>query len=83
MSEILTEISAGELLDKISILEIKLHKIKDLKLLNEIKKEYEILNKIQFLNFKKSFERAPHNFLMTGKHQRNVYLRLFQEKSKT
>ena len=34
-------------------------------------------------DFKKTFERAPHIFLMTGKHQRNVYLRLFEEKSKT
>ena len=30
MSKILTEISAGELLDKLSILEIKLNKIKNL-----------------------------------------------------
>ena len=44
MSKILTEISEGELLDKISILEIKLSKIKDDILLNEVKKEYEILN---------------------------------------
>ena len=44
MSKILTEISAGELLDKISILEIKLNKIKDQVLLTEAKKEYEILN---------------------------------------
>ena len=29
MSKILTEISAGELLDKLSILEIKLNKIKN------------------------------------------------------
>ena len=44
MKKILTEISAGELLDKISILEIKLNKIKDHVLLNEVKKEYKILN---------------------------------------
>ena len=44
MKKILTEISAGELLDKISILEIKLNKIKDHVLLNEVKKEYEVLN---------------------------------------
>lgn len=42
--KILTEISAGELLDKISILEIKLNKIKDEKSLIEINKEYESLN---------------------------------------
>ena len=40
MSKILTEISAGELLDKISILEIKLSKIKNNDLLKEVKKEY-------------------------------------------
>ena len=42
--KILTEISAGELLDKISILEIKLDKIKDKENLQEINKEYKSLN---------------------------------------
>ena len=41
--KILTEISAGELLDKISILEIKIDKIKDKNDLNEIHKEHKIL----------------------------------------
>ena len=41
--KILTEISAGELLDKISILEIKLDKIKDKESLIEINKELESL----------------------------------------
>ena len=50
MEKILTEISAGELLDKISILEIKLNKIKDHVLLNEVKKEYEILNETKSKN---------------------------------
>ena len=45
--KILSEVSAGELLDKISILEIKLKKIKDKNNLKEIKKEYKILQKIQ------------------------------------
>ena len=45
--KILSEISAGELLDKISILEIKLKKIKDKNNLKEIKKEYKILQKIK------------------------------------
>ena len=45
--KILSEISAGELLDKISILEIKLEKVKNLDLQKEIKKEYKILKKIQ------------------------------------
>jgi len=42
--KILTEISAGELLDKISILEIKLDNIKDKESLIEINKEHESLN---------------------------------------
>lgn len=45
--KILSEISAGELLDKISILEIKLEKIKNTDLQKEIKKEYKILKEIQ------------------------------------
>ena len=58
MSEILAEISAGEFFDKLSILEIKLNKIKDLFLLNEVKKEYEILNetKNKNINFSKEIE---------------------------
>jgi hypothetical protein len=50
--KILSEISVGELLDKISILEIKLEKIKDKNNLNEVKKEYEILKKIENLSLK-------------------------------
>jgi len=45
--KILSEISPGELLDKISILEIKLEKVKDKNSLAEIKKEYKILKEIQ------------------------------------
>ena len=45
--KILSEISAGELLDKISILEIKLEKIKDKNSQEKIKIEYKILKKIQ------------------------------------
>ena len=41
--KILTEISAGELFDKISILEIKLNNIKDKEKLVDINKEYESL----------------------------------------
>ena len=50
MKKILTEISAGELLDKISILEIKLSKIKNHVLLNEVRKDYEILNEAKSKN---------------------------------
>ena len=45
--KILTEISAGELFDKLSILEIKLDKINDNNKKKEIKKEFDILKKIQ------------------------------------
>ena len=48
--KILSEISAGELLDKISILEIKLEKIKDKNNLDEINKEYKILKNAQNSN---------------------------------
>ena len=41
--KILTEISAGELLDKMSILEIKLEKIADKDSQEKLKKEYKIL----------------------------------------
>ena len=58
MNKILAEIFAGELLDKISILEIKLNKIKDHILLNEVKKGYEILNetKSKNINFYKEID---------------------------
>ena len=43
MNKILVEISVGELLDKISILEIKKEKIKDIKKLKFINDEYNVL----------------------------------------
>ena len=43
MNKILVEVSVGELLDKISILEIKKEKIKDINKLKFINKEYIIL----------------------------------------
>ena len=45
--KILSEISPGELLDKISILEIKLEKVNDKNSQEKIKKEYKILKEIQ------------------------------------
>ena len=54
MGKILTEISQGELLDKLSILEIKLKEIKDKSSLKEVKKEHEILSKIKSENIKNS-----------------------------
>ena len=50
--KIQTEISAGELLDKISILEIKLVKIIDKESLLEINKEYNSLKETQNSNIK-------------------------------
>jgi len=50
--KILTEISAGELLDKITILEIKLSNIKDKEKLEEIEKEYKSLEKTRKSNIK-------------------------------
>tara|TARA_B100001769_G_C21992263_1_gene533349 strand:- start:408 stop:797 length:390 start_codon:yes stop_codon:yes gene_type:complete len=49
MNKILVEVSVGELLDKLSILEIKKLKIKDNKNLKFINDEYDILND-QFQN---------------------------------
>ena len=50
--KISSEISVGELLDKISILEIKLDMVNDDHKKKEIKKEYEILKKIQISSVK-------------------------------
>ena len=47
-----SEIAAGELLDKISILEIKIDKIKDKDHQIEINKEYKILKETKDLNIK-------------------------------
>ena len=54
MRKILTEISAGELLDKLSILEIKLEEIKNPNLLQKIKKEYDTLNETKNNNINSS-----------------------------
>ena len=56
MSKILTEISSGELLDKITILEIKLTKIKDVLMLSKVKKEYDSLNETKKKNINFSEE---------------------------
>ena len=52
--KILTEISAGELLDKISILEIKLDNIKDKDKLIEINKEHKSLEETKKSNIEMS-----------------------------
>ena len=52
MNKILVEVSVGELLDKISILEIKSEKIRDSEKLNFIKDEYKVLKEQLNLNIK-------------------------------
>ena len=61
MNKIIVEVSVGELLDKISILEIKQDKIKDSEKLNFINNEHSIL-KNQFENNIKSDEKLEKLF---------------------
>ena len=61
MNKILVEVSIGELLDKISILEIKKEKIKDLEKLKFINDEYNVL-KDQLNNNVKSDEKLSELF---------------------
>ena len=56
MNKILVEVSVGELLDKISILEIKKEKISDLELLKIINTEYLILKEQLKKNIKSNPE---------------------------
>jgi hypothetical protein len=48
MSEVFVKISIGELLDKLSILEIKKNKINDKEKLKYIENEYDILNLLSY-----------------------------------
>ena len=59
--KILSEVSAGELLDKISILEIKLVKIKNQYSQQEINKEYKLLKEAQVSNIEMS-DKIKHLF---------------------
>ena len=61
MNKIIIEVSTGELLDKISILEIKLEKIKDPEKLKFITKEHSILKK-QLENNVKSDDKLDNLF---------------------
>ena len=61
MNKILVEVSIGELLDKISVLEIKKEKIKDPEKLKFINDEYNILNE-QLKNNVKSDEKSDNLF---------------------
>ena len=56
MNKILIEVSVGELLDKISILEIKKNKIKDPEKLNFINEEHQILKEEYNNNIKPTRE---------------------------
>ena len=61
MNKIIIEVSTGEILDKISILEIKLEKIKDPEKLKFITKEHSILKK-QLENNVKSDDKLDNLF---------------------
>ena len=61
MNKILVEVSVGDLLDKISVLEIKKEKIKDPEKLKFINDEYNILNE-QLKNNVKSDEKLNNLF---------------------
>jgi len=76
MNKILVEVSIGELLDKISILEIKQEKIKDPEKLKFINKEHSILND-QLNNNVKSDQRL--NELFESLKQINVKLWVIED----
>ena len=65
MKKILAEISVGELLDKLTILEIKLEKITDKESLKILEKEYQALKKTDFSNFDKGEYKALFEELKT------------------
>ena len=75
--KILSEISAGELLDKISILEIKLDKIKDKNSLEEINKEYKILKEVKNSNIK-----STDKIDLLSKEIKKVNLKLWEVEDK-
>ena len=62
MNKILVEVSVGELLDKISILEIKKEKIKDIEKLKFVDQEHEIL-RVQLNKNIKSNDKLEELFL--------------------
>ena len=76
MNKILVEVSVGELLDKISILEIKQEKIKDLEKLKFINKEHSIL-KDQLNNNVKSDQKL--NELFESLKQINAKLWIIED----
>ena len=70
--KILTEVSAGELLDKISILEIKLSKIKSKNNQKQIRKEYRLLKTTKNLKIKPN-KRIAHLFKKIKKINLNLW----------
>ena len=72
LDKILAEISAGELIDKITILEIKKEKIIDENKLIEIEKELESLNKT-----KEKFISNDSNILKFQTELKNINLKLW------
>ena len=79
MNKILVEVSIGELLDKISILEIKREKIKDSKKLKFINDEYNILND-QFKNNVKTDDKL--NQLFKSLKEINAKLWLIEDEKR-
>tara|TARA_B110000967_G_scaffold24383_1_gene22446 strand:+ start:10064 stop:10459 length:396 start_codon:yes stop_codon:yes gene_type:complete len=72
LDKILAEISAGELIDKITILEIKKEKMNDEKKLAEVEKELSSLNN----TFKKSIS-EPSNVEVLTKRLKTINLKLW------
>ena len=70
---ILVPISIGELIDKIIILEIKLNKIKDIKKLINIKKEFKMLNSL----FKNNNIKLDFNFKKFKNNLKKINLKLW------
>ena len=84
--KILSEISAGELLDKITILEIKIDKIKNEDDKKEVLKEYKSLKKIQVDNieFNEEIKKLYNDLKQTNSKLWEIEdkLRIFEKEKK-
>ncbi len=84
--KILSEISAGELLDKITILEIKIDKIKNYDDKKQVLKEYKSLKKIQEDNieFNKEIKKLYNDLKQTNSKLWEIEdkLRIFEKEKK-
>jgi hypothetical protein len=74
--QILVEIAPGELIDKITILEIKLEQIKDSGKLANIQREYQILNEVRKSQIK---ETAELTYLMAELKRINTALWIIED----